>query len=92
MQHTGHKESGDSTPRNFWSRGNIVLIAFLAIAGFYLIAEHRAHVLGYWPLLFLLACPFLHMFMHGGHGGEGGGNGKKAGDTKASDESTGHRH
>ena len=72
MQHTGHQEDQNSAPRNFWSRGNIALIGFLAIAGFYLIAEHRAHVFGYLPFLLLLACPLLHMFMHGGHGGHGG--------------------
>jgi hypothetical protein len=50
----------------------IVLIAFLAIAGFYLIAEHRAHLLGWLPWLLILACPLLHIFMHGSHGGHGG--------------------
>ena len=73
MQHTAHHEDQNSAPRNFWTRGNIVLIAFLAIAGFYLIVEHRAHVFGYLPFLLLLACPLLHMFMHRGHGGHGGG-------------------
>lgn len=49
------------------------MLAFLAIAAFFLLSEHRAHALGYLPFLFLLACPFLHMFMHGGHGAHGGG-------------------
>lgn len=53
------------------SRANIALIGFLVIAAFYLITEHRAHVLGYLPFLILLACPLLHIFMHGGHGGHG---------------------
>jgi hypothetical protein len=55
------------------SRANIVLIGFLAIGGFYLAAEHRAHLwlaLPYLPWLLLLACPLMHIFMHhGGHGG-----------------------
>jgi hypothetical protein len=46
-----------------------VLLAFLAISGFLLTTEHRGHVLGVLPWLLLLACPFLHLFMHGGHGG-----------------------
>jgi hypothetical protein len=53
------------------SRANLVLIGFLAIGGFYLIAEHRAHlwlVLPYLPWLLLLACPLMHVFMHHGHG------------------------
>lgn len=42
---------------------------FLAIALFFLLAEHRAHLFGALPFLFLLLCPLLHRFMHGGHGG-----------------------
>ena len=45
---------------------------FAAIAGFFLISEHRAHLLGALPFLFVLACPLLHMFGHGGHGSHGG--------------------
>ncbi|WP_395021338.1 DUF2933 domain-containing protein [Dongia sp.] len=73
MDHTEHDRNKDGF---FASRTNIVLIAFLAIGGFYLVAEHRAHLipfLGYLPLLLILACPLLHIFMHGGHGGHGGG-------------------
>ena len=85
MQHTDHQEKQNSTPRNFWSRSNIVLIAFLAIAGFYLIAEHRAHVFGYLPFLLLLACPLLHLFMHRGHGSHGGGGSDATRSTPSTD-------
>ncbi len=47
----------------------MVLLAFLAIAGFFLLTEHRAHLFGVLPFLLLLACPVLHFFMHRGHGG-----------------------
>ena len=53
------------------SRARRVFYGFLAIAGFFLLTEHRAHVLGILPYLFLLACPLMHMFMHHGHGGHG---------------------
>ena len=49
-----------------------VLLAFLAIAAFFLLTEHRAHVWGVAPYLLLLACPLLHFFMHRGHGRHGG--------------------
>lgn len=52
------------------NRSNWVLLAFLAIGGFFLLTEHRAHVLGVLPFLLLLACPLLHLFHHGRHGGE----------------------
>ena len=54
------------------SRSMLVFLAFAGIALFFLLSEHRIHALGWLPLLFLLACPFLHMFHHGGHGGHGG--------------------
>ena len=73
MQDHQNPENRDSPQGNGWPRANIVFIAFLAVAAFYLITEHQAHVFGYWPFLLLLACPFLHMFMHGGHGGHGDG-------------------
>jgi hypothetical protein len=44
------------------------LCIFLAIAGFFLWEEHRAHVLGILPDLLLAACPVVHFFMHRGHG------------------------
>ncbi|MHB8442430.1 MAG: DUF2933 domain-containing protein [Candidatus Tyrphobacter sp.] len=37
------------------------------MAGYFLLGEHRIHALSFWPLLFILACPFMHFFMHGGH-------------------------
>ncbi len=51
------------------SRGQWVFYGFLAIVVVLLFTEHRAHVLGILPYLFLLACPLMHIFMHHGHGG-----------------------
>lgn len=48
-------------------RINWVLIGFLAIAGFFLFTEHRAHLLGVLPFVLLALCPLLHIFGHGGH-------------------------
>ncbi|MER9371143.1 DUF2933 domain-containing protein [Mesorhizobium sp. M0491] len=55
----------------FWaSKTGLVTIAFLLIAAFFLLIEHRAHTFGVLPFLLLLACPLLHMSHHGhrGHG------------------------
>lgn len=51
----------------FW----LVFLGFAAISAFLLLEEHRAHMLGALPYLILLACPLMHLFMHGGHGGHG---------------------
>ena len=39
----------------------------LGIIGYFLLTEHRAHVIQYLPYALLLACPFRHMFMHHGN-------------------------
>lgn len=49
-----------------------VLVIVTLVLGFFLLTEHRAHLLGFLPWLLLLACPLMHLFMHGGHGGHGG--------------------
>ena len=46
----------------------IATAGFLLIAAFFLATEHRAHLFGILPFLLILACPLLHVFMHGGHG------------------------
>jgi len=61
-----------STKQFFRSRTGLVLLAFLAIAAFFLITEHTAHVFGILPYALLLLCPVLHLFMHRGHGDHGG--------------------
>ena len=52
-----------------WAPSGLVLLGFLAIAAFFLITEHRAHVLGVLPYVLFLLCPVLHLLMHRGHGG-----------------------
>jgi hypothetical protein len=42
------------------STSNWTLIGFAAIAAFFLITEHRAHVLGALPFGLFLLCPLLH--------------------------------
>ncbi|MEX2650308.1 MAG: DUF2933 domain-containing protein [Alphaproteobacteria bacterium] len=67
------------------SRAGLVLVAFLAIAGYFLWTEHKAHAiagLSYLPFLLLLACPLMHIFMHGGHGGHDGGHDHGDGDSE----------
>ena len=63
----------DAEPTPFWrSRYAIGLLVMGAIAAYFLLSEHRAHFFGALPFLLLLACPLMHVFMHGGHGGHAG--------------------
>lgn len=58
-------------PQGRFQRGAapwIVACVMLAvIAMFFVLREHWEHVAGKWPYLLLLACPLMHVFMHGGH-------------------------
>ncbi|MBF7731710.1 DUF2933 domain-containing protein [Pseudomonas sp. N040] len=56
--------------RHLW-----VFWGFVAIAGFFLLTEHTAHLLGVLPYLLLAACPLMHVFMHHGHAGHRRGHG-----------------
>nr|CCD32034.1 Conserved hypothetical protein [Methylocystis sp. SC2] len=68
-EHSIQISGSDSRRRGLLaSREKWVLIGFLAIAGFYLVTEHTAHLFGALPYLLLLACPLMHIFMHHGHG------------------------
>jgi hypothetical protein len=53
------------------SRAGLALV-FLAIAAFLLLTGHTAHVFEALPFLLILACPLLHLFIHGGHRGHTG--------------------
>jgi len=82
-----HRHEPDSGKKTI-SRAKWVFIGFIAIAAFFLIAEHKAHLSGwlsaYGIWLLLLACPVMHLFMHGGHGhgGDGDHQRRKQGDKR----------
>jgi len=61
----------DAKPVVFWrSRYAVGLLVMGAVAA--LLSEHRTHFFSALPFLLLLACPLMHVFMHGGHGGAHG--------------------
>jgi hypothetical protein len=68
----------------------VAFCVFLAVAGFYLVTEHRAHLLGWLPYLIFLLCPLMHLFMHRSHphGREADANGASAGERTTA----GHEH
>jgi hypothetical protein len=50
-----------------WSPSGLVLLTFLAIAAFFLLTEHWAHVRGALPYILVLLCPVLHLLLHSWH-------------------------
>jgi len=87
-EHMHERDVNEHKP--WWrTRSGIVLVLFLAVAGFFLFTEHRAHVLGALPYLILAACPLMHLFHHGGHHhGHGHGHGQRS---TRSDKSSGEQ-
>ncbi len=73
MQHS-HPENTESNNGGSWlfSRTGIATLVAVSVLGFLIYEGHGAHLLGYAPFLLILACPLMHIFMHGGHGGHGG--------------------
>ncbi len=64
-----HQRFQDDEPPSFWrTRYGIGLLVLGAVAAYFLLTEHLAHVAQFWPFSFLLACPLMHIFMHHGHG------------------------
>jgi hypothetical protein len=77
----------DSNGTDFFSslrfRYGLVLIGFVAVAGYFLWPAHEAHILSALPIVLVLGlCLGMHFFMHGGHGG-GHGGGHDHGDDSA---------
>jgi len=75
-------DTNDHEPRFWRSPGGIGLLVVALVGGFFLLTEHRAHLLGWLPFLLILACPLMHIFMHHGHGhgGKHSGHNPSGGD------------
>jgi hypothetical protein len=77
-------------------RSRIAFWVIAAVAAYFLLVEHREHVVGFLPYALILACPLMHVF-HRGHGGHPHGDhasmdraAGRAADTGASLDK--HRH
>ncbi len=75
-EHTHH--TPETQARTPWYRTwtGLACLGAAALGALYLSLFHVDHVLDALPLLVLLLCPLMHLFMHGGHGHDGhGGSG-----------------
>lgn len=52
----------------FWKRVHWGVWCLFGLALMLLAIDHWAHIFGVLPYLVLLACPLMHLFMHGKHG------------------------
>lgn len=55
--------------QSFWTSSNglasMVMIGFVT---YFLLVEHRDHVIQALPYIIILLCPLMHIFMHRSHG------------------------
>lgn len=72
-----------STKRtSFWlTPKGLAALGLIGAVTYFLLMEHRQHVWQYLPFLILLACPFMHLFIHRGHGDHGEQDDSQAGET-----------
>ena len=70
--------SNNANPQGL-SRGAIIACIVLSVVGFLVYSGHGAHMLGFFPYLLILACPLMHLFMHGGHGHSHGDHNQSGG-------------
>ncbi|WP_018624929.1 DUF2933 domain-containing protein [Kangiella aquimarina] len=64
---------------SFWlAPKGLAALGLIGAATYFLLIEHRQHVWQFLPFLILLACPFMHFFMHRGHGVNRGHGGHSA--------------
>ncbi|WP_081716637.1 DUF2933 domain-containing protein [Asticcacaulis sp. AC460] len=62
-------QTGGSLKSWLFSRTGAATLLCLAVLGFLIYKGHGLHLLGFLPWLLILACPLMHIFMHGGHHG-----------------------
>ena len=91
-----HDHSGSDNADRYRRLSRWVFFGFVLIAGYFIITEHRAHLVGFvpfLPFLLLAACPLLHFFHHRGHGhGHGDDHSPPSGSGRPEDPVTGGHH
>lgn len=50
---------------------HVVVIGASLTGMYFLWDRYQEQVFSFWPYLFLLLCPLMHIFMHKGHGSHG---------------------
>lgn len=72
-----HHPTHEGAHTNTAWKGAAIMVG--VIVAFYVLREHWGHALGFLPYLILLACPLMHIFMHGDHAHQRHGDHKDRG-------------
>jgi Protein of unknown function (DUF2933) len=83
--------------QKFWLSTKGIVILVLSVNGavlYYLWVEHHSHPIHFLPYLLFIACPFIHIFISGGHrhgavdaSTKDSGNGEQRDDSKSTNDS-----
>ena len=87
MQHEHPNETRD----RYRTVSRYVFFGFVAVAAYFLLAEHWAHLAPILPLLIFAACPLMHLFHHHGGHKHGDDESRQSGPPSASDGGA-HQH
>jgi len=72
MKHNHEDYHRPENRKPLWKKPfGIICIFLLAVAAYFLMKQQGANIGNNWIWLILLACPLMHVFMHGSHGGHG---------------------
>lgn len=54
---------------SFWKTpSGLAALGLIGAVTYFLVVEHQQHFFTFLPFLIFLACPLMHLFMHGKHG------------------------
>jgi DUF2933 family protein len=70
LQHQHEERAPHESGLKDWlaSRTGIATCVAVSVLAFLIATGHSAHLMGMLPYLLLLACPLMHVFLHGGRG------------------------
>lgn len=66
--------SAENGPKQWLTTRNIAITSIGGAVLYYLWVEHHTHLIHFLPYAIFLLCPFIHIFMHGGHSHRSRGN------------------
>ena len=57
----------ENEPKQWLTTRNIAITSIGGAVLYYLWVEHHTHLIHFLPYAIFILCPFVHIFMHGGH-------------------------
>ncbi|WP_410198836.1 DUF2933 domain-containing protein [Bacteriovorax antarcticus] len=62
-----HDQGANQNYESWFKRHRWISYVALVVIAYYLLTEHREHIISYLPYFIFASCLLMHVFMHGGH-------------------------